>query len=59
MFLMTRFALSLGACAAFALSLTPAFAGETRNYVVSWFYFATFSTDADCIGGINHQSARR
>jgi hypothetical protein len=35
------------------LMAAPVSAAETRSYVVSWFHFATFASDADCPTGLN------
>ena len=45
--------MALTAVAAFGLSMSPVLAGETKGYVVSWFYIAPHSEDTDCSGGPN------
>ena len=38
---------------ALMLSSGPSLAGETRGYVVSWFYPSSYSQEGDCPKGLN------
>ncbi|MBY0511182.1 MAG: hypothetical protein K2P94_13655 [Rhodospirillaceae bacterium] len=45
-----------GALLAASLSTAPAQASETRGYVVSWFFYATYADESHCPKGLNPSS---
>ena len=45
-----------GAIAAATLFAAPVHAAETRGYVVSWFFYATYADESHCPDGLNPSS---